>query len=78
VGNDELTNEGSPTLLHIGGDDILADYLRGETALGNIINLFGTRSAEVDAIECLATKDGGGDLDESFDSQGTGDGLNAR
>ena len=79
VGNDGLTNEGSTaTGLHVGGDVALAKD-GGEIVLGDVINLFDTSSAEVDAAERvgLAINNGGNGIDKLVDSQGTGDGLNA-
>jgi len=77
VGNDGLTNEGSTAAgLHVGGDITLTKDRR-EIALGDIINLFDTSSTEVDAAERagLAIGNGGNDINELVDSQGTGDGL---
>jgi len=63
----------------VGGDRTTRTELRGEVGLHHIIHLLNARSAKVDAAELggvLAAGNGGDDLVEFGESQGTGGRLN--
>lgn len=68
-------NERSPTFsLHVGGD-VTRTKDRWEIGFCYVVNLLNARSTKVDAIEGTSS-DGGNDLTDFADGQGTGDGLN--
>jgi len=77
VGSGALTNERSTTVgLHVGGD-IARTEDRWEIGFGNIVNLLNAGSTKVDTAEGagLAGSDGGNDLKDFVESQGSAGGL---
>ena len=77
VGTVVHTNERRPTIsLHMGGDITLTED-RWEIGFGDVVNLLNARSTKVDTVEgtSLAGSDGGNDLNDFVESQGTGSGL---
>lgn len=73
-----LTNKGSATFsLDVGGD-IPRTKDRWEIGFCDIVNLLNARGTKVDAVEGagLAGSNGGNDLKDFVEGQGTGNGLN--
>jgi len=76
VGIRSTINEGSTASGLDVGDDLTLAIDLGESGLEDIVNLFVTGSAEVDAAErVLAVSKGGSDFPELVGSQGAGGGL---